>query len=133
MWGAHPTSNLAPPFVVKECGLFLLLEARGIEVSQSTIVRTLQRKGFVRKKVLIFRTKALRHAHVVTEVSAPAIERNEERRALYQIRIAENYEPEQLVFVDEAGCNRITTKRSYAWAPLGWRARRRDYFIRGQK
>jgi len=59
-----------------------------------------------------------------TEVSAPAIERNEERRALYQIRIAENYELEQLVFVDEAGCNRITTKRSYAWALLGWRARR---------
>jgi hypothetical protein len=32
--------------------------------------------------------------------------------------IAENYEPEQLVFLDEAACNRNTTKREYGWAPM---------------
>ena len=69
----------------------------------------------------------------ISQVSAPAIERNEERRANFQIHMAENYIAEQLVFVDESGCNRITTKRTHAWAPLGWRARWRDYFVRGQK
>ena len=27
MWGAHPTLNLAPPFVVKECGRTQNVEA----------------------------------------------------------------------------------------------------------
>ncbi|KAF8957953.1 hypothetical protein BDZ97DRAFT_1630101, partial [Flammula alnicola] len=63
-----------------------LLEARGIEASDATIIRTLKRRGFVRKKV-----------------SASAVERNEERRAAeYQIHMAEMYVPEQLVFVDES-------------------------------
>lgn len=40
--------------------------------------------------------------------------------------------PEQLVFVDESGCNRITTKREMAWSHLGNHACMRGYFVRGQ-
>ncbi|KZV93991.1 hypothetical protein EXIGLDRAFT_612228, partial [Exidia glandulosa HHB12029] len=29
--------------------------------------------------------------------------------------------------------NRFTTRRKYAWAPIGERARRHDYFVRGQR
>jgi hypothetical protein len=69
----------------------------------------------------------------IFQVSAPAIERNEERCANFLIHIGENYTAEQLVFVDESGCNRVTTKWTHAWALLGWRARQRDSFVRGQR
>jgi hypothetical protein len=61
------------------------------------------------------------------------LERNEACRDEYQVIVAENYLPKQLVFVDEAGCNRNTTKREYGWAPIGSHARRHDYFIRGKR
>jgi len=93
-----------------------LHRARGVEVSEITIGRTLRRHG-------------LTHKHV----SRAALERNEDTRDRYQIFIAENFRPEQLVFVDESACNRITTRRSMAWSPIGMRARRHDYFIRGQR
>jgi hypothetical protein len=41
------------------------------------------------------------------------------------------YLPETHVYLDESACNRHTSNRSYAWAPLGDRARRHDYFVRG--
>lgn len=63
----------------------------------------------------------------------PALERSEELRAKYIIHMAQNYSADQLVFVDEAANNRTTTKRSYAWSPIGTRARRHDYFIRGKR
>lgn len=47
--------------------------------------------------------------------------------------IGAHYTPEQLVFADESHFNRITLRRNYAWAPIGQRARRRDFFIRGVK
>ncbi|KAF8988310.1 hypothetical protein BDQ17DRAFT_1169664, partial [Cyathus striatus] len=62
-------------------------------------------------------------------VSAPALECNEECRTAFQICIAEHYQPDQLVFVDEAGVNRTTMKREWAWAPVGWHAWRRDFFV----
>jgi hypothetical protein len=37
------------------------------------------------------------------------------------------------VFLDESATNRHTAKRSKGWAPIGDRARRRDYFVRGQR
>jgi hypothetical protein len=43
------------------------------------------------------------------------------------------YTPEQLVFADESGYNRFTSRRPYGWAFEGDRARRRDFFIRGIK
>lgn len=47
--------------------------------------------------------------------------------------MGQNYLPEQLVFVDESAFNRNTTKRRMAWAPVGWRAQHRDFFVRGQR
>ena len=79
------------------------------------------------------------HLHILhlssssSKVARPALERNEDKRAAYQILIAENYLPEQLVFVDESACNRNTTKRRFAWSPIGTRARRHDYFVRGKR
>lgn len=37
------------------------------------------------------------------------------------------------MFLDEAACNRLTSNRLKAWAPIGQRARRHDYFVRGQR
>ncbi|KAE9385969.1 hypothetical protein BT96DRAFT_1087970 [Gymnopus androsaceus JB14] len=39
---------------------------------------------------------------------------------------------DQLVFVDEAANNQNTTKRKYAWSPIGTRAQQHDYFVRGK-
>jgi len=81
-----------------------------------TIYRTLKRRGFTRKRV-----------------TRPAVERDEVDRAEYQLIIGTYYEAEQLVFVDESAFDRRTTRRTYAWAPIGTRARRRDFFIRGKR
>ncbi|CDO78009.1 hypothetical protein BN946_scf184664.g6 [Trametes cinnabarina] len=58
-----------------------LREARDIYVSLSTIHRSLKRRGFSRVKL-----------------SCPARERDDEARARYCMHIAENYQPEQLVY-----------------------------------
>lgn len=47
--------------------------------------------------------------------------------------VGEHFRPGHLVFADESHFNRISLRRSYGWAPRGNRARRRDFFIRGQK
>ena len=57
-----------------------------------------------------------------------AVEHNEELHNLYQIYIAENFRPEQLVFVDESACNRITMRRPMAWSHVGSYAHQRDFF-----
>lgn len=67
------------------------------------------------------------------KITRPARERDEEQRTLYQANIGENYPPETLVFLDESACNRMTGQRSKGWAPIGKRARRHDYFVRGQR
>ena len=66
-------------------------------------------------------------------VTQPARERDEEQRARYQADIGENYPPEMLVFLDESACNRMTGRRDKGWAPIEKRARRHDYFVRGQR
>ena len=58
-------------------------------------------------------------------------ERVEESRARYQIEVAENYHPEQLVFINECAVNRLTTRRPRGWALVGCRSCRRDFFVRG--
>ncbi|KAI6018765.1 hypothetical protein BKA83DRAFT_4006953, partial [Pisolithus microcarpus] len=65
-----------------------LREVRYVEVSQITIERTLQRHGYTHKRV-----------------SRAALECNEDQCDHYQMYIAENFHPAQLVFVDESGCN----------------------------
>jgi hypothetical protein len=49
------------------------------------------------------------------------------------VTIGTYYEPEQLVFVDESAFDRRVSRRPYGWAPIGSRARRRDFFIRGKR
>jgi hypothetical protein len=58
---------------------------------------------------------------------------NEAHRDEYQVIVAENYLPEQLVFVDKAGCNCNTTKQEYGWALIGSHAHWHDYFIWGKR
>ena len=88
----------------------------GIKVSTATIHRSLTRQGFSR-----------------TQVTRPAMERDEDDRAQYQFIIGSHYEPAQLVFVDESAFDRRVSRRQFAWAPIGSRARRRDFSIRGKR
>ena len=67
------------------------------------------------------------------KISISAVERNEEVRCEYLLTVGSGFSAEQLVFVDESACNRITTRRPFAWSPIGTRARRHDHFIRGKR
>lgn len=49
------------------------------------------------------------------------------------LHIGLNYQPAQLVFVDESSCDRRTTFRGYAWAIKGQRAIRSVFFVRGRR
>ncbi|KAF8838045.1 hypothetical protein BDN67DRAFT_972085, partial [Paxillus ammoniavirescens] len=82
----------------------------------ATLSCTLKRSGFTRKKL-----------------TRPAIERNEARRAAYKLHMGQSYEPHQLVFVDESHLNCLTTWRPSGWTCMGRCARRRDFFIHGQR
>ncbi|KAL5496013.1 hypothetical protein ACEPAH_3106 [Sanghuangporus vaninii] len=88
----------------------------GIQCSETTIWRTLKRVGFTLKKI-----------------SKEALERNEAQRAEYRLRMAENYRPGQLVFVDESACDRRTYIWNEAWALQGLRAVRKAFFVRGKR
>ncbi|KAF8601490.1 hypothetical protein BDV93DRAFT_445584 [Ceratobasidium sp. AG-I] len=63
----------------------------------------------------------------------PARERDEHDRNLFQWLVGTYYDARHLVFVDESAYDRWTTRREYAWAPSGDRARRRDFFVRGTR
>jgi hypothetical protein len=89
---------------------------RGVSVHTSTISRALHHAGYSTKNV-----------------SISALEQNEEARCQYLLTVGLNFTAEQLVFVDESACNRITTRRRCAWSPVGNRARRHDYFVRGKR
>ena len=67
------------------------------------------------------------------KITCPAHEQDDEQRARFQANIGENYSPETLVFLDESACNRITGWQSKGWAPIGKRAQKHDYFVRGQR
>jgi len=67
------------------------------------------------------------------KVSISALEQNEDVRCEYLLTVGLGFSAEQLVFVDESACNRVTTRRWCAWAPIGNRARRHDYFVRGKR
>ena len=67
------------------------------------------------------------------KVSISALEQNEDARCQFLLTVGSGFSAEQLVFVDESACNRITARRPYAWSPIGNRAKRHDYFIRGKR
>ena len=66
-------------------------------------------------------------------VSISALEQDEDARCEYLLTVGLGFTADQLVFVDESACNRITTRRRCAWAPIGHCARRHDYFVRGKR
>ncbi|KAJ7041415.1 hypothetical protein C8F04DRAFT_908264, partial [Mycena alexandri] len=74
-----------------------LREMCNVEVSLLTIWRALKRRGITRKRV-----------------SRVASQRDEEARTNYMIHMTATYRADQLVCVDEAACNRATTKRGWA-------------------
>jgi len=84
----------------------------GVRASPVTIHHLLRRRGLSRKRV-----------------TRPAIERDEDDRAEYQLVIGTYYEPEHLVFIDESSFDRRVSHRPFGWAPIGSRARRHDFFI----
>jgi hypothetical protein len=110
-----------------------LREVCGTIVSTVTIARTLYRRGFTRKKVSLPSAQASILSLKFCQVTRPAIERDEDDRAAYKLLVGEHFQPEHFVFADESHFNRLTLRRQYAWAPRGNRARRRDFFIRGQR
>ena len=61
------------------------------------------------------------------------MERNEEHRAAYRLRIAAQYTPSQLVFIDESACDRRTFLHNRAWALEGLRACCKQVFVRGKR
>lgn len=56
------------------------------------------------------------------------MERNEYDRSTFMLDMLD-YPAEFLVSVDESAFNRNTTMRDYVYAPVGQRARRREYFV----
>lgn len=70
---------------------------------------------------------------IQSKVSRAAIEQSKEKRDDYEAIVGDLYHDWQLVFLDESHCDRRTTQRCGGWAPIGDRARRRDFFIRGIK
>ena len=96
--------------------LQLLKVQWGVFVDKSNVWRSLHRAGYSRKKV-----------------SISALEQNEETRCQYLLTVGLDFSAEQLVFVDEFACNRVTAHQPYAWSPVGTHARRYDYFIRGKQ
>lgn len=113
--------NYLDGILVAEPALYLdeiqdkLREMRDVEVSLATLSRTLARL-------------AVTHKHIAKEAS----ERNDLLRATWQVVMGQ-YEPRQIVCIDEAGVDDRTNVRRSGWAPLGQACVRRTSFLRGQK
>lgn len=89
-----------PDLYHDEMALFLLDEF-GIEVSTQSIGRTLRSKGWTKKKIRRI-----------------AKGRNADLRDFYHHNM-EGYRSDQLVFVDESGCDKRIGFRRTGWAPSG--------------
>lgn len=68
----------------------------------------------------------------INQLTRLAIERDEEQRTLYQLHML-MYDADELVFLDESAFNHRTMMRQFGWAPMGDRAWRRDFFVKGVK
>jgi hypothetical protein len=66
------------------------------------------------------------------QVTHAAVERDETKRTAFRERMSRIItDPRQVVYLDESGVNRHTTRRAYAYAPCGERARSAHYFVCG--
>jgi hypothetical protein len=112
--------NYLEGIIIAEPALFLneiqdkLREIQDVEVSLPTLSRTLARL-------------AVTHKHI-----AKASECNELLRATWQVVMGQ-YEPRQIICIDEAGVDDHTNVRRSGWAPLGQACVRRTSFSQGQK
>jgi len=95
----------------------LLLTCRGINISVSTLLRTLRRIHFSNK-----------------DVSVRALEHNDMDRAIYMNRFAEQiHDPAMVMFVDEAARNKKNPTRKRGWSLTGRRCFQRRCFVRGKR
>ncbi|KAF7335978.1 DDE family endonuclease [Mycena sanguinolenta] len=90
-----------------------IASVHGIEISLSTITRTLKRLGMTSKKL-----------------SRTAAERCEDSRREFVLEVGK-YPPEYLVTADEAAVNILTTYRNNGWSYRGLRAPKKCNFVRG--
>ena len=94
-----------------------LLIRRGMKISLSTLSRTLHRLCFSNK-----------------DVSGQALERNNELRAIFMNRIADQVpDPNMLMFGDEASKDERSSARRRGWSPRGTRCIQRKCFVRGRR
>ena len=94
-----------------------LSSSRGIHASATTILCTLRR---------------LHYSHKC--VSARALERNDILCSAFMNRIADEVpNPDMLMFIDEAACNKKTSARMKGWSLVGKRCVQRRCFMRGQR
>ncbi|KAJ7586941.1 hypothetical protein C8J56DRAFT_787260 [Mycena floridula] len=91
----------------------------GLELSISTIYRTLKQLGITNKKANV-------------QLSREAAERSAEARRDFSHAIAE-YPPTYLVCADESAVNILTTYRLNGWSFHGTRAHKQTNFVRGPK
>jgi len=95
----------------------LLLTRRGINISVSTLLRTLRRIHFSNK-----------------DVSIRALERNDMDRAIYMNKFSELIsDPAMVMFVDEAARNKKNPTRKRGWSLTGRRCFQRRCFVRGKR
>lgn len=92
-----------------------LAETRHVDVSISTLSRTIRRLAITHKKV-----------------SKAALERNELLRATWQAEYG-NIPTEYFVWLDESSVDDHTNQRTRGWAASGRACVRRATFIRGQR
>ena len=94
-----------------------LFERFGDRVSERSIGRFLRSAGWSRKKIR-------RIAH----------QRDDDLRDYYLFLLGElRVEDEQIIFVDESGCDRRAAYRHSGWAPLGISPTKKDKFGRGDR
>jgi hypothetical protein len=69
----------------------------------------------------------------VSQLSKRAIERDEKKRSLFLAYMSQNFEANQLVFVDESSVDNRTVWRNRGWAKSGARAVKKTNFLRDKK
>lgn len=107
---------------VDKPGLYLaeiqqeLYQATGIDVSETTICRTLQKNGFTRQKTAV-----------------TALQRNELLRAQYMLDMSMfAHNPDLFVFVDEMGSDRRARERRFAYSLRGSTPTAKRLLFRGE-
>lgn len=121
---SHPDSQLA------DYKRYLSTE-RNIDVGVSTIWRTLHKAGYSQKTVTIY-TRFSIFCLTSKQITKAARERSWPKRADFIKEIVQ-YEPHELVFIDESLFDKRTSNRVHAWSKVGTRVIRQVFFYRGER